>query len=143
MAAGWVLVEGALGSRLGADDAARVADPGNGLAIAAGSLGNERLVGYAGGLLDEGRSIGTIGSRFIGTIFATRSSRSLQRLAEEVLVPGEACAAGVLGISDVLGVAGGGGKDGATVEAGSSVAPLGGRTNPLFGEALDGIAAFG
>jgi len=40
-----LLVEGELGNRLGAESVARGADPGNGLAIAAGSIGTERLVG--------------------------------------------------------------------------------------------------
>jgi hypothetical protein len=73
--------------------------------------------------------MGTTGSRFMGTILETRSSRSLQRPAEEVLG-----AVVLLGINDVLGVdgvVGGGGNEGATAEAGSSVALLGGRTRPL------------
>jgi hypothetical protein len=69
-----------------------------------------------------GRSIGTIGSRVIGDIFATRSSRSLQSPAEEV--EGAALVGGALGD----GTLGGGGQVGARAASGSSVAPLGGRT---------------
>ena len=133
----------------------REEEPGNGFAIAAGSLETELLVGKLGVVvLATGRSIGTIGKRFIGTILDTRSSRSLQRPAEVVLGNG-----GLDGSSDVFGVAagtglvpvpcvdpappvagtpglnveeGGGGKEGATDEAGSRAAPLvGGRTKPL------------
>jgi hypothetical protein len=85
-------------------------------------------------MFEAGRSIGTMGSRFIGTIFVTLSSRSLQSPAEEVLG-----IAGLLGMFEVLGytgavgfngATGGGGKVGA-IDAGSRVAPLGGRTRPL------------
>lgn len=69
-----------------------------------------------------GRSIGTIGSRVIGDIFATRSSRSLQSPAEEVV--GAALGGAALGD----GTLGGGGQVGARAASGSSVAPLGGRT---------------
>ena len=68
----------------------------------------------------KGRSIGTIGSRVIGDIFATRSSRSLQSPAEEV--EGAALVGGALGD----GTLGGGGQVGARAASGSSVAPLGG-----------------
>jgi hypothetical protein len=74
-----------------------------------------------------GRSIGTIGSRVIGDIFATRSSRSLQSPAEEVV--GAALVGGALGDGTLGGATlGGGGQVGARAASGSSVAPLGGRT---------------
>ena len=82
-----------------------------------------------------GRSIGTIGSRVIGDIFATRSSRSLQSPAEEVegaALVGGALGDGTLGDGTLgdgtLGGAtlGGGGQVGARAASGSSVAPLGG-----------------
>jgi hypothetical protein len=60
--------------------------------------------------------MGTIGRRVIGDIFATRSSRSVQSPAEEVV--GAALVDGALG----------GGQVGARAASGSSVAPLGGRT---------------
>ena len=134
MAKGWFVFE-PLGKRLGGDKVALDAEPGKGLAIAAGSFETERLVGYVGAMFELGRSIGTIGSRFIGTILETRSSRSLQRPADEVL-----------GISEVFGVVGpvgfegkvlegdiGGGGNVGAIDAGSSVAPLlGGRTSPLL-----------
>ena len=75
-----------------------------------------------------GRSIGTIGSRVIGDIFATRSSRSLQSPAEEVV--GAALGGVTLGGATL----GGGGQVGARAASGSSVAPLGGRTGLEFGE---------
>ena len=68
-----------------------------------------------------GRSMGTKGRRVIGDIFATRSSRSVQSPAEEVV--GAALFDGVLG-----GATLGGGQVGARAASGSSVAPLGGRT---------------
>lgn len=82
----------------------------------------------------------------MGTIFATRSSRSLQSPAEDVLgKTGLLGSTGLLGISEVLGVVGavglngapgeaddGGGSEGATAEAGSKVAPLGGSTTDGF-----------
>lgn len=72
-----------------------------------------------------GRSIGTIGSRVIGDIFATRSSRSLQSPAEEV--EGAALVGGALGDGTLGGATlGGGGQVGARAASGSSVAPLGG-----------------
>jgi hypothetical protein len=81
-------------------------------------------------MLELGRSIGTIGTRFIGTIFETRSSRSLQRPAEEVLGINEVL--GEAGADGFTGFIGGGGKVGA-IDAGSSVAPLlGGSTSPLL-----------
>jgi hypothetical protein len=65
--------------------------------------------------------MGTIGRRVIGDIFATRSSRSVQSPAEEVV--GAAVVDGALG-----GATLGGGQVGARAASGSSVAPLGGRT---------------
>ena len=79
-----------------------------------------------------GRSIGTIGSRVIGDIFATRSSRSLQSPAEEVegaALVGGALGDGTLGGATLGGATlVGGGQVGARAASGSSVAPLGGRT---------------
>jgi hypothetical protein len=66
--------------------------------------------------------MGTIGRRVIGDIFATRSSRSVQSPAEEVV--GAALVDGALGD----GALGDGGQVGARAASGSSVAPLGGRT---------------
>jgi hypothetical protein len=129
LAKGWFVFE-VPGKRLGGDKVALDAEPGKGLAIAAGSFETERLVGYVGARLVLGRSIGTIGSRFIGTIFETRSSRSLQRPAEDVLGINEVF--GDVGAVGVEGLMGGGGRVGA-IDAGSSVAPLlGGRTSPLL-----------
>ena len=77
-----------------------------------------------------GRSIGTIGSRVIGDIFATRSSRSLQSPAEEVegaALVGGALGDGTLGGATLGGATlVGGGQVGARAASGSSVAPLGG-----------------
>jgi hypothetical protein len=70
--------------------------------------------------------MGTIGRRVIGDIFATRSSRSVQRLAEEVV--GAALVDGALGDGALGGATLGGGQVGARAASGSSVAPLGGRT---------------
>jgi hypothetical protein len=71
--------------------------------------------------------MGTIGRRVIGDIFATRSSRSVQSPAEEVV---EApLVGGALG-----GATPGGGQVGARAASGSSVAPLGGRTGLVFGD---------
>jgi len=129
LAKGWFVFE-PLGKRFGGDKVALDAEPGKGLAIAAGSFETERLVGYVGAMFELGRSIGTIGSRFIGTILETRSSRSLQRPADEVLGINEVF--GVDGAVGVEGFIGGGGRVGA-IDAGSSVAPLlGGRTSPLL-----------
>ena len=73
-----------------------------------------------------GRSMGTIGRRVIGDIFATRSSRSDQSPAEEVV--GAALVDGALGDGALGGATLGGGQVGARAASGSSVAPLGGRT---------------
>jgi hypothetical protein len=70
--------------------------------------------------------MGTIGRRVIGDIFATRSSRSVQRPAEEVV--GAALVDGALGDGALGGATLGGGQVGARAASGSSVAPLGGRT---------------
>jgi len=71
--------------------------------------------------------MGTIGRRVIGDIFATRSSRSVQSPAEEVV---EApLVGGALG-----GATLGGGQVGARAASGSSVAPVGGRTGLVFGD---------
>ena len=81
--------------------------------------------------------MGTIGRRVIGDIFATRSSRSVQSPAEEVvgaaLVDG-ALGDGALGDGALGGATLGGGQVGARAASGSSVAPLGGRTGLEFGE---------
>ena len=70
--------------------------------------------------------MGTIGRRVIGDIFATRSSRSVQSPAEEVV---EApLVDGALGDGALGGATLGGGQVGARAASGSSVAPLGGRT---------------
>ena len=71
--------------------------------------------------------MGTIGRRVIGDIFATRSSRSVQSPAEEVV---EA----PLGGGALGGATLGGGQVGARAASGSSVAPLGGRTALVFGD---------
>jgi len=76
--------------------------------------------------LATGRSMGTIGRRVIGDIFATRSSRSVQRPADEVV--GAALVDGALGDGALGGATLGGGQVGARAASGSSVAPLGGRT---------------
>ena len=73
-----------------------------------------------------GRSMGTIGRRVIGDIFATRSSRSVQNPAEEVV--GAALVDGALVDGALGGATLGGGQVGARAASGSSVAPLGGRT---------------
>ena len=73
-----------------------------------------------------GRSMGTIGRRVIGDIFATRSSRSVQSPAEEVV--GAALVDGALVDGALGGATLGGGQVGARAASGSSVAPLGGRT---------------
>ena len=73
-----------------------------------------------------GRSMGTIGRRVIGDIFATRSSRSVQRPAEEVV--GAAVVDGAPVDGALGGATLGGGQVGARAASGSSVAPLGGRT---------------
>jgi hypothetical protein len=75
--------------------------------------------------------MGTKGRRVIGDIFATRSSRSVQSPAEEVV--GAALFDGVLGGATLGGATLGGatlggGQVGARAASGSSVAPLGGRT---------------
>jgi hypothetical protein len=70
--------------------------------------------------------MGTIGRRVIGDIFATRSSRSVQRPADEVV--GAALVDGALGDGALGGATLGGGQVGARAASGSSVAPLGGRT---------------
>lgn len=70
--------------------------------------------------------MGTIGGRVIGDIFATRSSRSVQRPADEVV--GAALVDGALGDGALGGATLGGGQVGARAASGSSVAPLGGRT---------------
>jgi hypothetical protein len=70
--------------------------------------------------------MGTIGRRVIGDIFATRSSRSVQSPAEEVV--GAALVDGALGDGALGGATLGGGQVGARAASGSSVAPLGGRT---------------
>jgi hypothetical protein len=70
--------------------------------------------------------MGTIGRRVIGDIFATRSSRSDQRPADEVV--GAALVDGALGDGALGGATLGGGQVGARAASGSSVAPLGGRT---------------
>ena len=76
--------------------------------------------------------MGTIGRRVIGDIFATRSSRSVQSPAEEVV---EApLVDGALGDGALGGATLGGGQVGARAASGSSVAPLGGRTGLVFGE---------
>jgi hypothetical protein len=80
------------GTRLDSEEAEGIGldeAPGKGLAIAAGSSLSQRLVGYPGVVLVAGRSIATTGSRFMGTIFATLWSLSLQSPAEEVLGPVE------------------------------------------------------
>jgi hypothetical protein len=81
--------------------------------------------------------MGTIGRRVIGDIFATRSSRSVQSPAEEVV--GAALVDGALGDktlggATLGGATLGGGQVGARAASGSSVAPLGGRTGLEFGE---------
>jgi hypothetical protein len=70
--------------------------------------------------------MGTIGRRVIGDIFATRSSRSVQSPAEEVV--GAALVDGALVDGALGGATLGGGQVGARAASGSSVAPLGGRT---------------
>jgi hypothetical protein len=70
--------------------------------------------------------MGTIGRRVIGDIFATRSSRSVQRPAEEVV--GAAVVDGAPVDGALGGATLGGGQVGARAASGSSVAPLGGRT---------------
>jgi hypothetical protein len=70
--------------------------------------------------------MGTIGRRVIGDIFATRSSRSDQSPAEEVV--GAALVDGALVDGALGGATLGGGQVGARAASGSSVAPLGGRT---------------
>ena len=76
--------------------------------------------------------MGTIGRRVIGDIFATRSSRSVQSPAEEVV---EApLVGGALGEGALGGATPGGGQVGARAASGSSVAPVGGRTGLVFGE---------
>lgn len=76
--------------------------------------------------------MGTIGRRVIGDIFATRSSRSVQRPAEEVV--GAAVVDGAPVDGALGGATLGGGQVGARAASGSSVAPLGGRTGLVFGE---------
>ena len=76
--------------------------------------------------------MGTIGRRVIGDIFATRSSRSVQSPAEEVV--GAALVDGALVDGALGGATLGGGQVGARAASGSSVAPLGGRTGLVFGE---------
>ena len=86
--------------------------------------------------------MGTMGRRVIGDIFATRSSRSVQSPAEEVveapLVGGAlgdgALGDGALGDGALGGATLGGGQVGARAASGSSVAPLGGRTGLVFGD---------
>jgi hypothetical protein len=76
--------------------------------------------------------MGTMGRRVIGDIFATRSSRSVQSPAEEVV---EApLVGGALGDGALGGATLGGGQVGARAASGSSVAPLGGRTGLVFGD---------
>jgi len=76
--------------------------------------------------------MGTMGRRVIGDIFATRSSRSVQSPAEEVV---EApLVDGALGDGALGGATLGGGQVGARAASGSSVAPLGGRTGLVFGD---------
>jgi len=76
--------------------------------------------------------MGTIGRRVIGDIFATRSSRSVQSPAEEVV---EApLVDGALGDGALGGATLGGGQVGARAASGSNVAPVGGRTGLVFGE---------
>jgi hypothetical protein len=70
--------------------------------------------------------MGTIGRRVIGDIFATRSSRSVQSPAEEVV--GAALVDGAPVDGALGGATLGGGQVGARAASGSSVAPLGGRT---------------
>jgi hypothetical protein len=70
--------------------------------------------------------MGTIGRRVIGDIFATRSSRSVQSPAEEVV--GAAVVDGAPVDGALGGATLGGGQVGARAASGSSVAPLGGRT---------------
>jgi hypothetical protein len=76
--------------------------------------------------------MGTIGRRVIGDIFATRSSRSVQSPAEEVV--GAALVDGAPVDGALGGATLGGGQVGARAASGSSVAPLGGRTGLVFGE---------
>ncbi|MFM8215604.1 MAG: hypothetical protein ACKN82_13290 [Pirellula sp.] len=57
MAKGWFVFE-PLGKRLGGDKVALDAEPGKGLAIAAGSFETERLVGYVGAMFEHEPTFG-------------------------------------------------------------------------------------
>jgi len=86
--------------------------------------------------------MGTKGRRVIGDIFATRSSRSVQSPAEEVVgaalfdgvLGGATLGGATLGGATLGGATLGGGQVGARAASGSSVAPLGGRTGLEFGD---------